>query len=68
MPTSALVVSVESVNGPISRYYAKYLSTERTWSGWLAGGPGFELRLTVSRKSARPGHFCKKSATMFALI
>jgi hypothetical protein len=36
MPTSALVVSVESVNGPISRYYAKYLSTERTWSGWLA--------------------------------
>jgi hypothetical protein len=43
MPNCALVVSVESGKGPMSRHYAQHLTTERSKAGWLAEGSGFEL-------------------------
>jgi hypothetical protein len=38
MPNCALVVSVESGKGPMSRHYAQRLTTERSKAGWLAVG------------------------------
>src|SRR5262245_24063055 len=56
----ALVVSVETRKGPTPCHFAECLSTERTMGGWLAGGPGFEPRLTGSEPVVLPLNYPPK--------